>query len=164
MLTQQALTRAIAENPRMTQEELGVVFGVSDTTIADRIGRWGISYESKKRLSSVFVGEEELGKLISAGFNQEEMAKIMGVSGPTISKRIKKFGLSYDRTGRTMTSGRKERSFESFRKKVRLNYAVATVRVKGELMMLRGRLVGKGKEWFEEKVKRAFARRGEYKG
>ncbi len=163
MLTQQALMRVIAENPRMTQEELGVVFGVTKMTIGNLIKGWKIPYKKKSSSpATVSVDLEMLKGLISEGFNQPAIAKIMGVSDSTIYKRIKDYGLNYKRPDKN--TSRKERPFEAFRKRVRSNYATATVLVRGELMVMEGRFVGGGKEWFREKVKTAFARRKEFGG
>jgi len=52
-------------------------------------------------------------------------------------------------------------SEEKFKRKIRKNYAKATVLVGETPMMLDGRLVGEcGKRWFEEKVKKVNERRG----
>jgi len=54
-------------------------------------------------------------------------------------------------------------SEEKFKRKIRKNYAKATVLVGETPMMLDGRLVGEcGKRWFEEKVKTVYERRGRY--
>jgi len=115
------------------------------------------------------IKKETLTNLIAKGFNQVEIAKKTGHSNSTVCRSIKGYEIQYHRPPlkwkpRIRKTTEEER--ERFERKIKRNYAEATVYLKKVLVMYQGKLENTeiARKWWDKKIGRAWGRRHWYGG
>lgn len=139
-------------------------FEVTPNTIRSWERRFGLRCRRKRSLA--LITEEELKKLVAEGLNTLQMGERLKATPGRVHYYLRKYGIKYQphwRKPRHQALKLPGVDFAEFAKHVRDNFTKATVRVKGTLVMIDGRLIGEeGERWFGEKVRTAFPRRGQF--
>lgn len=155
-----SLDFATAVSDGLSVSDAACRFEVTPNTIRSWEHRFGL--RCKRRPRATLIDEGTLRSLVAEGLNTLQMGERLNTSPGGLYYYLRKYGIKYE-PHRHQALKLPGLDFAKFAKHVREKYTGATVRVKGILVMIDGRLVGEeGERWFEEKVRTAFPRRRQF--
>lgn len=157
-ITQQQFAKLVSEG--FTMQDVAIRFDITMQTLRNWERRFGLKCRRRQRPS--LIDEGTLRKLVAHGLKSIQIAENLHVSRMAVYYYLKKYGIEYQSQCHQALKF-PQVAFDNFARDVRDKFSDATVEVKGKLVMFDGELIGEeGERWFEEKVRTAFPRRGQF--